>query len=105
MGTYENYICPSNPLLSLENENWSTVYSKKRMKTNPTQTKLIQRPKNQMVTWPMAPTETIFLVQIKTHFYKSEIPSSYSKDRARSLVVMQHYPHLMTISQFLKTLN
>ena len=78
---------------------------KKRMKTNPTQTKLIQRPKNQMVTWPMAPTETIFLVQIKTHFYKSEIPSSYSKDRERSLVVMQHYPHLMTISQFLKTLN
>ena len=49
------------------------------MKTDSSQTKLTQRTKNKMVTWPILLAhgpllKQSFLVQIQTHFYKSEIP-------------------------------
>ena len=36
-----------------------------------------------LLFWPIAPTETIFLVQIQTNFYKSEIPNSYTQSQER----------------------
>ena len=36
-----------------------------------------------LLFWPIAPTETNFLVQIQTHFYKSEIPNSYTQSQER----------------------
>ena len=34
-----------------------------------------------LLFWPIALTETIFLVQIQIHFYKSEIRNSYTQSQ------------------------
>ena len=36
-----------------------------------------------LLFWPIAFTETIFLVQIQIHFYKSEIPNNYTQSQER----------------------